>query len=95
MDQSNNEGDTASFVCQADGEPLPAISWYFNSTPLDQNNTSKYMFTHEQFETSVMSIITIMNIQSSDVGTYTCNAINVVSTDTSSGVLTVNGEFLL
>ena len=28
----------------------------------------------------------------SDVGTYTCNATNVVSSDTSSGVLTVNGE---
>jgi len=26
------------------------------------------------------------------VGTYTCNATNVVSSDTSSGVLTVNGE---
>ena len=95
MDQLNNEGDTASFFCQAGGEPLPVISWYFNSTPLDQNNTSKYMFTLTQLETSVMNIMTIMSVQSSDVGTYTCNATNVISTDTSSGVLTVNGEFLL
>ena len=32
------------------------------------------------------------NVQSSDVGTYTCNATNVLSSDTKSGVLTVNGE---
>ena len=42
--------------------------------------------------TTNSSTLTIMNVQSSDVGTYTCNATNVVSTDTSSGVLTVNGE---
>ena len=33
-----------------------------------------------------------MSVESSDVGTYTCNATNVVSSDTSSGVLTVNGK---
>ena len=26
MDQAQNEGDTASFVCQATGEPVPTIS---------------------------------------------------------------------
>ena len=42
--------------------------------------------------TTISSTLTIMSVESSDVGTYTCNATNVVSTDTSSGVLTVNGE---
>ena len=42
--------------------------------------------------TITINSITIMNVESSDVGTYTCNATNVVSSDTSSGVLTVNGE---
>ena len=90
MDQSRNEGDTASFTCQADGEPLPTISWYFNSAPLDQINTSKYIFTHRQREASVMGILIIRNVQSSDEGTYTCYATNVISTNISSGVLTVN-----
>ena len=91
MNQLHNEGDTASFVCQAGGEPLPTISWYFNSVQLNQINTSKYMFAHRQFEISVMNTLTIMSVHSSDVGTYTCNATNVVSTDNSSGVLTING----
>jgi len=35
-----------------------------------------------------------MSVQSSDVGGYTCNATNTISAATSSGILTVNGEFL-
>ena len=93
MDQTEDEGDAASFACQADGEPLPTISWYFNGTPLDESNTAKYMITERQITTTTNTdILNIMSVESSDVGTYTCNATNAVSSDTSSGVLTVNGE---
>ena len=93
MDQTSNEGDTVSFTCQAAGEPVPTISWYYNNTPLV--NGTEYMITEMSLNTTTISnTLTIMSVQSSDVGTYTCNATNVVSSDTSSGVLTVNGEFL-
>ena len=96
MDETQTEGDIASFTCQTDGEPLPTISWYFNSTPLDESNTAKYMITERQISTTTNSdILNIMSVQSSDVGTYTCNATNVVSSNTSSGVLTVNGELVI
>ena len=81
-----NEGSNVSFSCQADGEPVPTISWYFNSTVLEQANTTKFIITNNTLQ--------IVNVESSDVGTYTCNATNVVSSDTSSGVLTVNGELI-
>ena len=91
MDQIQNEGDTASFTCQATGEPVPTISWYFNGTLLV--NGMEHMISMISLNTiTINSTLTIMNVQSSDVGTYTCNATNVVSTDNSSGVLTVNGE---
>ena len=96
MDQTQNEGDTASSTCQATGEPLPTINWYFNGAPVDEANTMKYTISMMSLNTTtISSTLTIMNVQSSDVGTYTCNATNVVSSDTSSGVLTVNGELLL
>ena len=95
IDQAQNEGNTASFTCQADGEPLPTISWFFNSAPVDESNTAKYMITDRSLPHAIVDILTIMSVESSDVGTYTCNATNVVSTDSSSGVLTVNGELLL
>ena len=93
MDQTQNEGDTASFTCQATGEPVPSNSWYFDGVPVDETNTMKYTILMMSFNTTtISSTLTIMNVQSSDVGTYTCNATNVVSSDTSSGVLTVNGK---
>ena len=93
MDETQTEGDIASFICQADGDPLPTISWYFNDAPLDESNTAKYTITERQISTTTNTdILNIMSVQSSDVGTYTCNATNVVSSDTSSGILTVNGE---
>ena len=92
MDHIGNEQDIAFFSCQATGEPVPTISWYFNDVPVDVTNTMKYTV----FSLSPgRSDIRISNVQSSDVGTYTCNATNVVSSDTSSGVLTVNGEIAL
>ena len=93
MDQTEDEGDTASFTCQATGEPVPTISWYFNGAPVDEANTMKYTISMMSLNTTTINnTLTIMSVESSDVGTYTCNATNVVSNDTSSGVLTVNGE---
>ena len=92
MDETQDEGDTASFTCQATGGPVPTISWYFNGTLVDEANIMKYTISETSVNTTTInSILTIMSVESSDVGTYTCNATNVVSSDTSSGVLTVNG----
>ena len=92
MNQAENESAIASYTCQADGEPLPTISWYFNGDPLGPANSTKYMFTDRPLAVAVMSILTIRDLEASDAGTYTCDVTNVVSSDTSSGVLTVNGE---
>ena len=93
MDQTQNEGSNASFTCQATGEPVPTIIWYYNGALVDEANTMKYTISMMSLNTTTnSSTLTIMNVQSSDVGTYTCNATNVVSSNTSSGVLTVNGE---
>ena len=91
MDQTQDEGNNASFTCQATGGPVPTISWYFNGTLLADGATHTISETSVNI-TTINSTLTIMSVESSDVGTYTCNATNVVSSDTSSGVLTVNGE---
>ena len=94
MDEIQDEGDTASFSCQAIGEPVPTISWYFNGALLADGATHTISETSVN-TTTINSTLTIMSVQSSDVGTYTCNGTNVVSSDTSSGVLTVNGELVI
>ena len=92
MNQTQNEGDTATFTCQTDGEPLPIISWYFNGVPLDKSNTAKYMITDRSIPNIVVDVLNVRNLESSDAGTYTCNATNVIYTDIISRVLIVNGK---
>ena len=93
MDETHNEGENVSFTCQATGIPVPTISWYFNNTLLAHG--TEYTISEMSVNTTtISSTLTILSVESSDVGTYTCNATNVVSTDTSSGVLTVNGELI-
>ena len=92
MDQTQDEGDTASFTCQAIGEPIPTITWYFNGALVDEANMTKYNISMMSFNTTIISsTLTILNVESSDVGAYTCDATNIVSNDTSTAVLTVNG----
>jgi len=94
-DQTQNEGGTISFTCQATGKPVPTISWYFNGVPVDETNKMKYTISMMSLNrTTINNTLTIMSVESSDVGTYTCNATNVFSY-ISIGVLTVNDELLL
>ena len=95
MDQTQTGGNDASFTCQATGNPIPTISWYFNDAPVDVTNTMKYTISMMSLNTTTISnTLTIMSVQSSDAGTYTCNATNVL-TVTSSGTLTVNSEYIV
>ena len=96
VNQVQGEGSTVSFTCQATGEPVPTISWYFNGAPVNNYTDNKYDIMETKLNTTIISnTLTIMNVESSDVGTYTCNATNVVSSDTSSGFLTINGELIV
>ena len=45
--------------------------------------------------TVIESLLSIEEVQLFNVGTYTCHAENFIGIDKSSGILTVNGEFVL
>ena len=89
-----NETNPITFSCQAIGEPVPNINWYFNGEMIDVSNISKYIISNSSNGTMVISLITILNTQSSDVGRYTCVAENIIGSEQNSGVLTVNGKII-
>ena len=92
--QMGYEGDTALFTFQATGTLIPNISWYFNGAPVDMTNTMKYMISELSFNpTTKNSTLTVLNLESSNMGTYTCNAVNLLSSKSGSGVLTVYGKY--
>ena len=90
INESISEGDTAILTCQASGTPIPSINWYFNGALA---NDTKYMISELSLNpTTKSNTLKIKDSDSSDIGKYTCNSTNVVSSDNSSGVLAVNGE---
>ena len=96
IDLLENETNPTQFVCKATGVPVPYIQWYFNAVMINLSNSSKYNSSLIGLnETMIESTLFIINAESSDVGTYTCVAKNIIGTDQSSGVLSVNGECLL
>ena len=75
------------------GEPVPDISWYFNDVMINvSDNSSKYMIVSRSLNiTTTENTLTVYNVTSSDVGTYTCNASSIIGNDSTSGHLQVNG----
>ena len=88
-----NQTENVTFLCQAVGEPVPDIIWYFNGVMINVlNDSSKYMIMSRSLNiTTTENTLTVFNVTSSDVGTYTCNATNIVGNDSTSGHLQVNG----
>ena len=54
--------------------------------------SDKYNISDGRDTGRVESFLTIIKPGTSDAGTYTCHAENVVGSDNSSGILTVNGK---
>ena len=90
-----NQEDDVTFSCQSVGEPVPDISWYFNGVIINvSDNSSKYMIVSRSLNiTTTENTLTVYNVTSSDVGTYTCNSSNIIGSVTSSGILTVTSKF--
>ena len=91
-----NETNSANFVCQATGVPIPSVKWYFNGEMINPSNNSKYKYSRMVFNESVTeSTLNITDIELSDVGTYTCEAENIIDKDQSSGILMLNGMWYM
>ena len=91
-DVIKKETNSVTFTCEAIGEPSPDISWYFNDIMINQENDKYSSISAAGVPEKVENSLTIFNPVFSDAGTYTCYADNVVGSDNSSGILTVNGK---
>ena len=62
---------------------------------INVSDASNYNISDSLNGTVVESLLSIENVQSSDVGTYACQAENFIGMDRSFGILTVNGKFII
>ena len=92
-----DQTENVTFLCQAVGEPVPDISWYFNGVMINvSDSSSKYMIMSRLLNiTTTENILTVYNLISTDVGTYTCNSTNFIGNASSSGILTVTSKLIL
>ena len=92
-----NQSENIAFLCQAVGEPVPDISWYFNGVMINvSDNSSKYMTMSRSLNTTTTeNALTVYNVASPDAGTYTCDASNYIGSAATSGILTVTSKFCL
>lgn len=82
------QGQSVSFLCQAEGEPLPAIIWV---SPQHRMITTKSL---GRATVSSSGTLEIRSAQAQDSGTYICIASNAGGNDTYFATLTVRGRAL-
>ena len=92
-DVIESETNSVTFACEAISEPSPSISWLFNDGLIIASD--KYNISASGAPGKIESSLTIINPEASDAGTYTCHADNIVGSDNSSGILTVNGKMYI
>ena len=80
-----NESGSASFQCQAEGNPEPKVTWlkHNSSLPADKRVVSSH------------GGLMITDVRSQDEGMYSCVATNILGEMTSSAKLTVQGKIII
>ena len=96
-DEIRNQEENVTFSCEAVGEPVPDINWYFNDVMINvSDNSSNYMIVSRSLNiTTTENTLTVYNVTSSDVGTYTCNASNIIGSVIDFGILTVASKLVV
>ena len=76
------EGDNVTLSCNAEGNPVPTISWIRSGSHIDTSgNSSRIRFSEDKKQ------LTITNVNRTDSGEYRCVANNSLGKTSSSSKL--------
>ena len=87
MNATRPQGDSYVFVCAAAAEPRPKFVFHFNEHRIVSNSSKHTLATN-----STHGTLTVLNLQNSDEGTYTCSAYNRYGSVSTAAVLSVQGK---
>lgn len=79
-------GQSATFLCEASGSPLPILNWYNGSTVITASTPRTNL---------TLSTLTLLDIVREDQGEYVCTATYSNGTTQASAMLHVNGESIM
>jgi len=83
-----SQGDFHTFVCEAVADPHPLFVFRFNGERITSNSSKHTVVTNRTH-----GFLTVINIQGSDEGNYSCSASNRFGSASTAAVLTVEGGF--
>ena len=81
---SEPEGEAVTLQCSATGDPRPSITWTYNNTLITSNST-QYNITTDQSS----STLTILSLNATTVGNYTCVAENSITSVTDTTTVSI------
>jgi len=88
VDKTAMIGGNVTFTCNATGIPLPNITW------MDENDNSVLVGSDMIIDnTTILSTLTLSNLQNDDFDKYTCTAANMYGSDNITALL--GSEYLL
>ncbi|XP_072469866.1 myosin light chain kinase, smooth muscle isoform X3 [Notamacropus eugenii] len=79
------EGQTGRFSCKITGRPQPQVTWLKGEVPLEPSARIHML------EKTGVQVLEIQEVQLSDVGVYTCIAVNVAGKTSMSSELIIQG----
>lgn len=82
------EGDTAVFQCNIVSNPPSSVSWLYELGSYRRTLNSSARVT-----ISPANVLTITDVQETDVGYYVCSAENTFGTNTTTGRLILGGMY--
>ena len=86
-----NIGGNVTLYCPTTGIDTPSTRWLLNGTTIVSNHP-RVVITNETVNGSILAVVlTINNINTSDLGTYTCVTSNSDGTDTQN-IAIIRGE---
>ncbi|KAK3749889.1 hypothetical protein QZH41_008268, partial [Actinostola sp. cb2023] len=94
LNDTKNEGETATMWCEIEGKPLSNVTWKHGNIAI--SNGGRISINNPSIVGRANSTLTISNLVRSDEGSYTCTATNAddtVVSPSSSGRLTVNCKY--
>lgn len=83
-------GDSARLQCKIKGSPEIQVTWFKNNKEIHESNTHRMSFVNS------VAVLDILEMKVDDTGTYSCEAVNEVGSDSCTTEVVVKGlSFLL
>lgn len=80
-------GESARLHCKLKGSPVIQVTWFKNNKELSESNTVRMYFVNSE------AILDITDVKVEDSGSYSCEAVNDVGSDSCSTEIVIKGLF--